>query len=463
MLFTSLIFIIFFLAVYIVYWCLPFQKGKEVIILISSLIFYGSWSVPFLFHFVAFIVINFLFIESLRKTQSRKVLVFAIFLNLLNLGIFKYFYFFTNFFGQISGIPSFVNIESSSFKIILPLAISFYTFQMLAYVIDVYRKNITERISLFEFTIFIMFFPQLIAGPIMRSVDFMPQLKNIKFHNEFITPGLSLIAFGTLKKILIADNIALIIDPVWNSPSEHSALNLILAAYGFSWQVYCDFSGYTDIARGVAYLLGFHIPENFIAPYFADSPRDLWKRWHITLSTWMRDYMYISLGGNRVSELRSYVNQIITFTLGGLWHGANWTYVLWGFFHGVMLSLERILEKFQIKLTPPGKAGTVLRIIFVYHVFIVGVFFFRSNNMENLLVTVKRILLWESGIEIGSIETLLYLSVLGWVTQAVQYFEFIPNALQKHKLILIPASYMILLVAVGLYSKAGKEFVYFQF
>ncbi|MCC6274445.1 MAG: MBOAT family protein, partial [Leptospiraceae bacterium] len=429
----------------------------------SSLVFYGSWSIPLLFHFLFFVILNYYFSVYLLGNKNKQVLRLAVILNLVNLGLFKYFYFFTDVFYQISGSPFFADLSKGSFRILLPLAISFYTFQMLAYVVDSYWGNIKEKESLMDFTIFIMFFPQLIAGPIMRSNDFIPELKSIKPNRDFVYPGMSLVILGVFKKVLIADNIAGIIDPVWNNPSEYSATSLVLAIYGFSWQVYCDFSGYTDIARGVAYLLGFHIPENFRAPYLAETPRDLWKRWHITLATWLRDYIYIPLGGSKTSEARSYFNLIVTFTLGGFWHGANWTYILWGFFHGIMLALERLVDRFQLTLTLQNKAGKYFRIVFTYHIFLVGVLFFRSNNMTSLWVMVNKIFTFSQGITAAGSETLVYLFILGFLSQLPQYFDKLPDILVKYQKPLIAISSVILLISIGLYSRSGKEFVYFQF
>ncbi|MBE7413544.1 MAG: MBOAT family protein [Leptospiraceae bacterium] len=463
MLFTSITFLIFFSIVYLIYWSIPSDKGKKWILLLSSFVFYGTWSVSFLFHFLFFVLINYIFSVYLLQHKSKSILRLAVIINLLNLGVFKYFYFFTDTLYHISGSSFFTELSKGSFKILLPLAISFYTFQMLAYVIDSYRGDIKEKESLLDFTIFIMFFPQLIAGPIMRSGDFIPELKKIKPNKEFIYPGMSFIILGVFKKVLIADSIAGIIDPIWNNPSEYSAISLILSIYGFSWQVYCDFSGYTDIARGVAYLLGFQIPENFKAPYLAESPKDLWRRWHITLATWLRDYLYIPLGGSRTSELRSYFNLIVTFTLGGFWHGANWTYILWGFFHGVMLALERLTERFQLTLTLQNKAGKYFRIVFTYHIFLVGVLFFRSNNMTSLWVMVKKILTISPGVNATGSETLVYLFILGFLSQLPQYFDKLPSGIVKYQKPLILFSSIVLLVSIGLYSRSGKEFVYFQF
>lgn len=463
MLFTSLVFLIFFIIVYIVYWSLPWQRGKEICLLLASLIFYGSWSIPFLFHFMGIVLVNYFVIQSLLKKRSKPLFVSIIVLNVLNLAVFKYFYFFSEAFSMATGIPLFEYLQNTSWRIILPLAISFYTFQITAYTVDVYNGKATEPLGLLHYMIFIMFFPQLIAGPIMRFNEFLPQLKSISMKDEYISLGLSTVALGILKKVLIADNIAIIIDPIWNDPSSYSWFNIAMAAYGFSWQVYCDFSGYTDIAIGTAYLLGFTIPRNFDAPYFSDSPKDLWRRWHITLATWLRDYLYIPLGGSRVSESRGYMNLVITFTLGGLWHGANWTYILWGFFHGVALAVERLLEKLNITLTPNNKFGRLIRIIFTYHIFVFAIFFFRANNISDSFIAIKRLFIFDSGLSIKDMEPLVYLCLLGFIVQGLEYFKKVPKFIERIRYIVIPLSYIILIIMIGLYTKAGRQFVYFQF
>jgi len=412
------------------------------------------------------IAINYYFIRILYDNQSKKIITLAVIINLINLGIFKYFYFFTDIFASLSGIAALADLKkSTTFKIILPLAISFYTFQMLAYIIDVYRKKVSEKISLFDFTIFILFFPQLIAGPIMRSQDFLPELRNIKAKREYLTPGLSFLALGILKKVLLADNLALLIDPVWSNPAKYEWTTLLLAAHAFSWQIYCDFSGYTDIARGCAFLLGFNIPENFRSPFLADSARDLWQRWHITLSTWLRDYLYIPLGGNRQGEFRSYINLILTFTLGGLWHGANFTYIIWGFYHGVILAIERACERFNIRITSTNFLWKLVCILYAYHIFAIGAAMFRANSVADFITMFSGIFQGASGIAMSKtdFETVLYLCLFSLFIQIVQYFEKLPIWVVKSRQVLIPLSYVILLYLISLYSKSGKEFVYFQF
>jgi alginate O-acetyltransferase complex protein AlgI len=465
MLFTSITFCIFFILVYIIYWSIPKQKGKEIWLLIASIIFYGSWSFGFLFHFLFFIGLNYFFIKKLYTVQSKKIVTIAIVINLFNLGVFKYFYFFTNIFANLSGMSNLLELEkSSTFKIILPLAISFYTFQMLAYIIDVYRRKETKIISLFDFALFILFFPQLIAGPIMRSFDFLPEMKNIKAKPEYISPGLSYIALGVLKKVLLADNIALVIDPIWNNVDSYNWVTLLLASHAFTWQIYCDFSGYTDIARGCAFLLGFKIPENFSSPFLA-TPRERWTRWHITLSTWLKDYIYIPLGGNRGSVLRTSFNQILTFTLGGLWHGANLTYILWGFYHGCMIVIENLFVKWNFVFKKQTKYSTVLEMVYSYHIFVIGAIMFRVNTLSDLGIVFRSFFSIEAGNSFSQNEynTLTGLCLVALLIQILQYSEKIPEFFQKRKVFFITLSYIFLLYLISLFSRSGKEFIYFTF
>ncbi len=467
MIFTSFSFLVFFVLVYLIYWSTPSQKGKEIILLISSIFFYATWSLGFLFHFLFFIGLNYYFLISLLKNRSKKLITIAVVINLINLGLFKYFYFFTNSFYSLSGIQYFYNLENSlSFKIILPLAISFYSFQILAFLIDVYRGKETKLVSLFEFSLFILFFPQLIAGPIMRTNEFIPELKNIQAKKEYINPGIFLIAVGVIKKVLLADNLSLLVDPVWANLSEYSTSAVILASVGFTWQIYCDFSGYTDIARGCAYLLGFKIPENFLSPFLANSMREAWQRWHITLSTWLRDYIYFSLGGNKISETRTYINQLLTFTLGGLWHGANFTYIFWGFFHGAVLVIESIFQKRGWYINSDNFLIKTISKIYTFHVFLFGAIMFRATDLSNLILAFKKYFGFESGkimLSENETNTIIGLCFITLIIQIIHYYQNFPSWILNKSKILIPVFCLLVFYLVSLYSRSGKQFIYYTF
>lgn len=270
-------------------------------------------------------------------------MIVSILFNCINLGFFKYFYFFSRVLADLTGYPFFQEIQGV-IHIVLPLAISFYSFQMIAAAVDAARNPNIETISLKGYFLFVLFFPVLIAGPIMRTGDFFPNLDNLKPDQNKIYNGCYLIMGGLLKKVLIADPAAGIISPIFSNPEVYDSTSLIFAGIGYSIQVFCDFSGLTDMARGVGALLGFYLPENFKAPFFSLSGRELWQRWHITLSFWLRDYIYFSLGGSRIAQWRTHLNLILTMTIGGFWHGADYTFIAWGFYWGILLAGERYLE-----------------------------------------------------------------------------------------------------------------------
>jgi D-alanyl-lipoteichoic acid acyltransferase DltB (MBOAT superfamily) len=387
MLFNSILYFLFLLIVYILYW-LSGNKLQKYILILGSIIFYATWGlteegligIRWTIHFFSIIVFSHIMnILMFKYPKKKKIFLITLIIILLgNLSFFKYANFFIQFFDDL-GISK--NILPNKSEIFLPLAISFYSFQILAYSIDIYRGTIQEQRPFADYFLFIIFFPQLIAGPIMRYSDFFGQ-KPILL-KEYVFKGCWLILSGLVKKVLIADPMGTLIAPVFRLPETYEFHQILLAGAGFSIQVYCDFSGYTDIARGSALLLGYHIPENFNAPFFSRSAREMWQRWHITLATWLRDYIYIPLGGSRISEFRTYINQIITFTLGGFWHGADYTYIAWGSMWGFLLSIERFFENvLKIKTVPEkNKLLIIAKILFVFYLFCLGALMFRSNKV----------------------------------------------------------------------------------
>src|SRR5690606_5593996 len=258
------------------------------------------------------------------------------------LGVFKYFNFFVSSTNELINIVGF-DYHLSTIEVLLPVGISFYTFQSLSYMIDIHRHELKPRKKFVDYALFVSFFPQLVAGPIVRASEFFKQLDEKRhFSFDMAQSGVMLIMVGLVKKVVFADNLALFVDPVFNNPESYSGLMTLMAVYGFAFQIYFDFSGYTDIAIGVAKLLGFTFPRNFMHPYISLSIKDFWRRWHMTLSRWLRDYLYISLGGNRKGTLMTARNLFLTMFLGGLWHGASWNFAIWGVLHGVYLSIERL-------------------------------------------------------------------------------------------------------------------------
>ncbi|MBX7056463.1 MAG: MBOAT family protein [Leptospirales bacterium] len=349
MLFNSILYFVFLLIVLLCYWALP-HRARKWALLLASILFYLSWDWKFLLHFAFVLALNYPFFVQIYEKRSKAWLTLALLLNFLNLSFFKYFYFAAETTGRLLHDPSVLAIglhKNSAFpEIILPLAISFYTFQLAAMHIDAYRGELPERPSFVNFSLFIIFFPQLIAGPIVRHNELLPHLDAPKDPDKIdVSRGLALIAVGIIKKAIIADYLAAPVAAITTQPLQYDAVSVFTACLFFGVQVYCDFSGYTDLARGSGLLLGFDFPVNFRGPFFALSFQDYWRRWHITLTNWLRDYLYISLGGSRVSEWRTYFNLSATFLLGGLWHGAGWGFALWGGFHGVALAVERALYR----------------------------------------------------------------------------------------------------------------------
>jgi D-alanyl-lipoteichoic acid acyltransferase DltB (MBOAT superfamily) len=345
MLFPTITFAIFFMIVLPVSWLLmPRRQRWKLFILAASYFFYGYWNWRFVFLIGASSIINQFFARQIYRTENergrRLLLIGAVVFNLGLLGYFKYYDFFvTSATNTLNGLG--LGISPDVVTITLPVGISFFTFQALSYVIDVYRRTFRPG-RLLDFAVYLSFFPHVVAGPIVRAVEFMPQLK--QRHDPRKVDGsraFYLILTGLFKKVVIANFLASeIVDIVFASPKQHSSLEMLVGVYAYSVQIYADFSGYTDMAIGLALLLGFRFPQNFDRPYTAVSLQDFWRRWHMTLSRWLRDYLYIPLGGNRGSNRRTYRNLMLTMVLGGLWHGAAWTFVVWGGIHGAFLCLE---------------------------------------------------------------------------------------------------------------------------
>lgn len=466
--FTTITYLLFFLFVYSVYWLLNNQTYKKHFLLFVSLLFYASWSVPFLFHFLFVLFINYYFSIWIRKTRSKTSISFCITVNLINLGFFKYFYFFLSIFSLFS--DSLVSSKNSfPLEIILPLAISFYTFQIIAYQVDIYRGVLTDSIPFYEFYLFFMFFPQLIAGPILRAREFLPQFKlNTTLNKNFVFLGFIFILTGITKKVLIADNLSVLIDPVWADPSHYNASSFFMAVNGFCWQIYCDFSGYSDIAIGSAYLLGYQIPRNFQAPFLSVSFQELWKNWHTSLSNWLKDYLYVSLGGNKNGTAQMYLYLLITFTLGGLWHGASFTYILWGFLCGVCLVAERILtnligNSFGSKLQILGKLIYLLRVLFTYYLFCITVIFFRANSLKLIPEYFNKFFFLSKGVNSIQFNSIFTYIGIGIVLQFFELKKIETIDLTFSSFLLIGIYSILLFFLVGLYSGSGKEFIYFQF
>ena len=367
MLFNSFQYAIFLPVVFLLYWSVP-HRFRWPLLLAASYYFYMSWSVRYIVLILFTTVVSYGAGLLLEKTENRTrrswILAGTLVACLGILFVFKYFNFFYETLDNLLGAFS-IQLAPVTLKLLLPVGISFYTFQTLSYVIDVYRGEVKAEHHFGIYATFISFFPQLVAGPIERTSNLLPQIKaEHRFDYGQASYGLKLMAWGFFKKIVIADNLAVYVDRVYEDVFGVTGFALVLAAFFFTIQIYCDFSGYSDIARGTAKLLGIELMENFKSPYLSASVKEFWSRWHISLSTWFRDYVYIPLGGSRMSRRGTYINLLVTFLASGLWHGANWTFVLWGAVHGCAQILEKALglEKTE-KLNRPVRC---LRTLLVF-------------------------------------------------------------------------------------------------
>jgi D-alanyl-lipoteichoic acid acyltransferase DltB (MBOAT superfamily) len=475
MIFNSLPFLIFIVIFTPVFFLLK-GRARLWLMVIASYFFYGWWDWRFL-GLVAFsTVLDFslgLWLEREKEDRSRKrILWISLAVNLGVLAFFKYFNFFIDSFNVLLGN---FGLESSSgiLHIILPVGISFYTFQSLSYTIDVYFRKIPAEPDLLKFAGFIAFFPQLVAGPIVRASDFLPQLKDQHrgpVMSDMIS-GLDQVCVGFIKKVVIADSLALVVEGAFSAPLDYSSLHLMVSLMFYSFQIYCDFSGYSDIAIGIARMLGYEFPKNFNLPYIATSFSDFWNRWHISLSSWLRDYLYIPLGGNRKGSFNTYKNLMITMLLGGLWHGANWTFVFWGFLHGAYLILQRWIENLagKLNLRVSGTfAGRVVLGLIVYIFVCYAWIYFRAPNFTVATLYVKGILSFDD-LSVNSlihkfwivkgvvlIATLYALEWLNGRMNFTQYLDRFP--------ILRVIFYASTIWAVALFGTFSEnQFIYFQF
>lgn len=472
MLFNSIEFLIFLPIVLILFYGIP-KKFKWILLLVASYYFYGSWKVTYLSLLAISTVIDFVSAQQIAKTNNVKVKKFFLFLSLCaNLGILFYFKYAGFFTHEFSKAFETWNVYLKSFEnIVLPVGISFYTFQSMSYTIDVYRGKLKPSKHIGLFALYVAYFPQLVAGPIERAGHLLNQFSKFrKVHRSDVYFGITRILLGFFKKLVVADRLAIIVNSIYDNPSGHTGADLAIGTVFFAFQIYCDFSGYSDIAIGVSRLMGINIMENFRAPYLAKSLNDFWGRWHISLSTWFRDYVYIPLGGNRVIKWRFYYNLLITFTVSGLWHGAEWTFLIWGFIHGIWLIFEKTTKFNKLSLHKS------LKIIITFFIVCVGWVFFRANNLDDSLLILGKIFnIADFGIP-TNIDGTYYeqplwrlLGCFGLVAVVLvldycsQYYIKIYKAILRHPKSSWAAFSLILLSIVALGVFDTNEFIYFQF
>ena len=474
--FNSWAYLIFLVVVLTIYHRL-YRKQQNVLLLIASYFFYCAWDWRFSALIIISTVVDYACGGRIYVSNSVKVkrcfLWLSLFANLGLLAVFKYFNFFLdNLYLLINGIG--VDANRLNLHIILPIGISFYTFQTLSYSIDIYREKIEPSKSFLDFALFVAFFPQLVAGPIERARNMLPQISASRtFKLDEFEKGIWLIYWGLFKKVFVADNLALLVDKNFANSAQISFPVAYLSIVAFAFQIYCDFSAYTDIARGSAKLFGFRLMDNFNIPYFAKNPRDFWQRWHISLSTWLRDYLYISLGGNRKGKFLTYRNLFITMVLGGLWHGAAWNFVLWGIYHGLILMAYRLIaERYEIRL------GKLISTFVMFQFTLFGWLLFRCTRSE----MVNGLMVDRSFQQIteflGSIFRGFYLDLNFWtlfhcillftapliLVQVLQRLSNTKYAIMRlPSYVSVPVYSMIMFLFVRYGVQQGDAFIYFQF
>lgn len=454
MIFNSLTFYIFLPIVFCLYWITPQQKWRNIILLIASYIFYGWWDWRFLSLIIASSFVDYyvgLKLVQASILHKKYWLWTSLGFNLGLLGFFKYYNFFVDSL-KISLTEFGINLNYSTLEIILPVGISFYTFQTLSYSIDIYRGKLKPTNNLIAFFTFVSFFPQLVAGPIERASHLLPQFFQIKkFDYSWAVSGARLILWGLFKKVVIADNLAVLVDSIFTRFEVKAGWFLYEGLIFFAIQIYCDFSGYSDIARGVSRWFGIDIMRNFHRPYIAQSFRDFWSRWHISLSTWFKDYVYIPLGGNKKGKLYQINNLGITFMISGLWHGANWTFVIWGFLHAIYYIPETAARNLQIIKSYVPKW---LRIGIVFNAVLIAWTFFRSPNLDFAFSYLKK-MCYEILLHPGSIVFFKFNTELGLVVGL-----FVIEYLMKEREDPFYSTSKVL--RWGLYTVAALSVIWFQ-
>ena len=396
MLFNSGHFLLYMPIVIGLYFLFP-QRFRWAFLLAASYYFYMCWRWEYTILIVASTLTDYAVAIKIEDAEGdvkkRRWILVSLLLNLSLLFTFKYANFALDTANHLMELAH-VGYSFKLLEIALPVGISFYTFQSLAYTIDVYRGETKAERHLGIFALFVVFWPQLVAGPIERSKHLLPQFrKHFRFDHERTVYAINKIAYGFFKKVVVADRLAVYVNEVYGHVDDYSALPLVLASVFFAFQIYCDFSGYTDIAIGCAAIMGFSLMENFDRPYLASSITSFWRRWHISLSTWFKDYVYIPLGGNRTVKWRWYYNLFLTFLLSGIWHGANWTFVAWGAWHGALLVVERISEQARQRFVSwvGQRVGHALGVVATFSLVVVGWVFFRAANMQDAMVVFGKI------------------------------------------------------------------------
>ncbi len=492
MLFNSASFLIFFPMVLAFYFAIP-HRFRWSLLLFGSYYFYMCWKPEYVVLIVISTIIDYYSgIQMGKREEKAKRRPFLLLSLAANLGLlfsFKYFNFFSesvreafNYFNVFYDVPT--------FDLLLPVGISFYTFQTLSYSIEVYNGRQSPERHLGIFALYVSFFPQLVAGPIERSTNLLPQFSKRQVYDyDRVVDGLKIMLWGLFKKVVIADRLAFYVDAIYNQPGEYQGLSVLVATYFFAFQIYCDFSGYSDMAIGAAKVMGFDLMENFRRPYFSKSIAEFWRRWHISLSTWFRDYVYIPLGGNRVVKWRWYYNLMVVFVVSGLWHGANWTFVVWGGLHGFYLVFSimtadvraRLLGRLRLESMPALRAAGVrmspsmvkwMQVFVTFHLVLLAWIFFRANNISEAFLLLGQIFSWNEASTVLTIpgfgvrEMVTSFLVIGvlLVVHLVERRQNFREYLAQRSVWVRTSVYAGCVVAIAVLGKFdAKQFIYFQF
>lgn len=485
MLFNSFDFLFFLPIVFVLYWH-AFQCGllwQNLFIVAASYVFYGWWDWRFLLLIVFTSLCSYgsglLIVHSAQRGEMRSAkcwTVLNIVVNLLVLGTFKYFNFFAESLQSLFGSLG-VMLDAPTLKVILPVGISFYTFQALSYTIDVYRRQLPATRDVAAFFAYISFFPQLVAGPIERATNLLPQFQKPRtFDYAKAVDGLRQMLWGFFKKLVVADNCAVAVNTIWESYSDQSGLALWIAAFLFTFQIYCDFSGYSDIAIGCARLFGINLRRNFNVPYFSRNIQEFWRRWHISLMTWFRDYVYFPLGGSRVGKWKTVRNILIVFFLSGLWHGADWTFVLWGLYHGLLLSVLLLMghkNKYKDNVAEGHwlpSLKEVGQIVVTFMFVLIGWIIFRAENVSQLAAIVAKLFsaegffnLYGSGLRVDIFVFIAFMLVVEWLQRDKEHALQLQNvSLFRFRMVRVGIYYFLIALMWVAYS-SSQEFIYFQF
>lgn len=470
MLFNSLHFVAFFIITTIVYFLLP-HRYRWFLLLGISCYFYMAFVPVYILILFFTIIIDYFAGIWIEQSQRNKKLLLAMSI-VANVGVLCFFKYYNFLNENLTAMLGWVSVDNPipGLSILLPIGLSFHTFQAMSYTIEVYRGNQKAERHFGIYALYVMFYPQLVAGPIERPQNVIHQFhQKAYFDYDRVVSGLRLMLWGLFKKIVIADRLAIYVDAVYNNPEHHSGVSSAIATVFFAFQIYCDFSGYSTIAIGSARVLGIELMENFRRPYLAKSIKDFWSRWHISLSTWFRDYLYIPIGGSRVKLPKYIRNILIVFIISGIWHGASWTFVIWGLLHGIYQVIEVLLNKYVYKNKPRSKAVVVLNYVATFTLVCFAWIFFRANTVQDGFTIVNNILsLKPGGIFIGFAAGFVYsiLLIIFLLIAEINY-EYFSNKLSLiyHRAAAVRGlGYILLLLVIliiGVFN--GGQFIYFQF